>query len=192
MKLFKTILKVLLVLVIIYVISALFAKSSYKVERTATINAPQKLVYIHLGILRNWENWSPWKEMDPSAVNTYEGPDGKAGSIMKWKGDKTGSGQIEIVTADPPYYMKYNLKFFGFLSMQSEGAFQLTALAPDKTRVVWTDVGEIPFAFRPMMMFSGMDKMMGPEFEKGLANVDALSTNQYREALKAMNKDSIQ
>ncbi len=192
MKVIKTILKILLILLIVYLISAFLAKSSYIVERSAIINAPQKLVYIHLGILRNWENWSPWKEMDPTVVNTYEGPDGKTGSIMKWVGDKTGAGQIELLTVDPPKYVKYKLKFNGPPDMGSIGTFQLSEIAADKTKVVWTDAGDIPFIFRPINMFWGMDKMLGPDFEHGLANLESLSSNQYREALKVINTDSIQ
>jgi hypothetical protein len=193
MKIIKNVLKVLLILLIIYLISAFFAKSSYKVERSAIINAPENLVYNNVGILRNWENWSPWKEKDPSATNSYSGPDGKAKSIMRWAGDKkkSGSGQVEIITANSPILMYYKLNFDGPPAMSSMGMFQLSELAPEKTNVRWSDSGEIPFILRPMMMFASMDKFMGPDFERGLVKLDSLCVLQKMEAKQAMKKDSI-
>ena len=193
MKLIILLLKIILILLIIYLISAFLAKSSYKVERSAIINAPGNIVYNQIGILRNWENWSPWKERDPSATNTYKGPDGKVGSIMKWIGDKkkSGSGKIEIISADSPRLMNYKLNFDGPPEMSSMGTFQLSEASADKTKISWSDAGNIPFVLRPMMMFSSMDKFMGPDFERGLVKLDSLCAIQYIELMKMMHRDSI-
>jgi hypothetical protein len=185
MKIIKIILKVLGILVLLYLISAFFAKSSYKVERTGTVHAAQILVFNNLSFLHNWEAWSPWMERDPKTKLSYEGYDGTAGSKMKWVGDKqkTGSGQIEITMANPPSTIDYKLTFNGPPKSNSIGSFRLSELNPDKTQVVWTTSGDIPFVFRPMMMFMDMDKMMGTDFERGLFRLDSVCIKQYKDAV---------
>jgi hypothetical protein len=176
MKFLKGILKVLGVFLLIYLVSAFFAKSTYRVERMAIIHAPMQIVYSQVGILTNWERWSPWNEKDPTAKNTYEGANGQPGSIMKWNGDKkiVGSGQIKIISADVPVLMKYELTFDGPPEMHSIGGFQLMEESTNETKLIWNDLGQIPFLMRPMMMFQSMDKWMGPDFERGLVKLDSL------------------
>lgn len=187
------ILKIIGLLIVLYLISAFFAKSSYKVERSSSINAPQKLVYNQVGILRNWENWSPWMEKDPTVKNTYEGVHGMKGSIMKWVGDKdlSGTGQIEIISVDDPNAMHYQLTFKVPFDMKSNGSFVVTSERPDKCKVTWTDSGTIPFVMRPMMMFMDMDKEIGPDFERGLIKIDSVCSFMYKQLLQTMAQDTV-
>ncbi|MBK9720975.1 MAG: SRPBCC family protein [Saprospiraceae bacterium] len=189
---FANLLKIIGILVTLYLISAFIAKSNYKVERKSIINAPQKLVYNQVGILRNWDSWSPWVERDPSVQNTYEGKDGEKASIMKWVGDKdlTGTGQIEITEVDPPNGLNYKLTFKVPFEMSSKGTFLLSAVDPGKTNITWSDEGDIPFLMRPMMMFMDMDKQIGPDFERGLVKLDSITAGMHLQILLMMAQDS--
>ncbi|MBI3134586.1 MAG: SRPBCC family protein [Bacteroidetes bacterium] len=159
----------------IYFLIALFAPSHYKVERTRTLAASPEAVYSQISQLKNWNAWSAWARMDSTTVYTYEGTDGAVGSVMKWKGDpeKTGEGIMEITELVPNAKIAYKLTFVDWNSV-STGAFTLTALG-DSTRVNWTNEGDIPFLMRTLsLLFMDMDAMMGPDFEKGLKNLDDL------------------
>lgn len=186
-------LKILIILWIVYFLSAFFAKSNFKVERSRVVGASQKLVYNQIGILRNWENWSPWKEKDPKLQNSIEGTDAKNGAKMYLKGDpeKSGSGTIEIIQADPPYSMVYKMKFNLPFKMSSMGSFVLSSENPVRTRVLWTDHGEIPFLLRPMIMFMDMEVIKGPDFERGLFKIDSICTNLQDQIQLIMHQDSL-
>lgn len=194
MKLLISIFKILFVLAVIYLIAAMLGKSSYRVEREAVINAPQKLVYNQISIFRNWEKWSPWAEKDPSVKNTYEGPDGEAGAVMNWAGDKdiSGTGSIKVEDSNPPNGFNYTLSFKVPFEMQSRGGFSLSSASDEKTKVKWYDQGDIAFIFRPMMMFMDMDKQIGPDFERGLFKIDSICSGIYTEMKKVMLQDTLQ
>lgn len=186
-------LKILTVLIGIYIIAAFFGSSNYRVERKSTINAPQKLVFTQVSVLRNWENWSPWAEKDPSIKNTYEGQDGEVGSLLKWSGneDISGTGQLAISAMDAPAKLNYDLSFIEPFEMSSKGGFELTANSESTTTVSWHDEGDIPFLMRPMMFFMDMDKHMGADFERGLYKIDSVCAGIYQEMLKVMAQDSV-
>lgn len=186
-------LKILTVLIGIYIIAAFFGSSNYRVERKSTINAPQKLVFTQVSVLRNWENWSPWAEKDPSIKNTYEGTDGEVGSLLKWTGneDISGTGQLAISAMDAPTKLNYDLSFIEPFEMSSKGGFELTADSESTTTVSWHDEGDIPFLMRPMMLFMDMDKHMGADFERGLIKIDSVCSGIYQEMLKVMAQDSV-
>lgn len=179
MKFIKGLLITVLALILIYVILALFAPSSTHVERSMEMNAPAEAVWSKISEFKNWENWSPWKEKDPSIVNTYTGNDGEVGSKMSWTSDSSGVGYMEIKETVANEKLVAKLAFTEPWESSSEDTFILTE-ADGKTTVSWSDHMEIPFMARPMMMFMGMntekmDEMMGPDFEKGLANIKKLA-----------------
>ena len=193
MNFLKGISKFILFLIAVYVFSAFFAKSNYNVERTRVMSASQKLIYTQIGILKNWENWSPWKERDPLVKFSYEGKDASNGAMMYWKGGEhtSGSGSIEIVQADPPYSMVYKLSLLESFAMSSKGSFILSAESSERTQVRWTNHGELPFLLRPLMMFMDMDKEMGPDFERGLFKIDSICSNLEGQIQTIMQRDSL-
>ncbi|MBK8956210.1 MAG: SRPBCC family protein [Saprospiraceae bacterium] len=194
MKFIFNLIKVAFAIAVIYIIAAFLGKSSYTVERETWIKAPQKLVFNQISVFRNWENWSPWIEKDPTVKNSYEGPDGDPGSVMNWEGDenKSGTGSLKIEAVNAPHSLNYLLTYKVPFEMQSRGSFHLTYESEDKTKVKWNDQGDIPFFFRPIMMFMDMDKQIGPDFERGLYRMDSVCSSLYLEMKKIMEQDSMQ
>src|SRR5438270_2206551 len=83
----------LLVLIIIFVIVVALQPAQYRVTRAATISAPPSDVFPRINDFHNWEAWSPWAKLDPTARNTFEGAPSGAGAIFTWSGnDKVGQG----------------------------------------------------------------------------------------------------
>ncbi|MGB5024227.1 MAG: SRPBCC family protein [Saprospiraceae bacterium] len=185
--------KFLFIIVVVYLFSAFFAKSNFKVERTRVVQASQKLVYNQIGILKNWENWSAWQEKDQSIQFTFEGKDAENGAVMHWKGDpeKSGAGLIEIVQADPPYSMVYKLKGKLPFELNSKGSFILSAENSKRTTVLWTDHGQIPFLLRPVMMFNDVEAFMAPDIERGLFKVDSICSSLQNQIQLIIHQDSL-
>src|SRR3954465_7895908 len=107
--------KVVLALVAIIAIFAVivaFQPADYRVQRSATINAPPPVVFAQVNDFHNWEAWSPWAKLDPAAKNSFEGPPTGAGSIFRWSGnDKVGEGLMTILESQPSDHVKIKLEF---------------------------------------------------------------------------------
>lgn len=178
------ILKVLGVIVALYLIVALFAPSTYKVERSKDMNASAEVIYNQIAVFENWDAWSPWAEKDSSMVNTREGEAGTVGSKTSWVGDPEISGTGNMTMTELVEFSKvaYDLHFDD-MDMTSQGGFTIEA-KEDVSKVTWYDGGNIPFIFRPMMLFFDIEAQIGPDFERGLVMLDSIAT------LKQAEKDN--
>ena len=150
-------------------------KDTYTVERSTTVQAEPARVYEQLEDFHNWQGWSPWEGLDPDMQRTFSGPERGVGAVYGWTGNrKAGEGRMEITRADAPSEVQIDLQFIKPFKASSVVTF---ALAPqgDGTRVVWTIVGEKTFGVKLMGLFRSMDKMIGPDLEKGLTQLKQVS-----------------
>jgi uncharacterized protein YndB with AHSA1/START domain len=145
----------------------------FRAVRSATVNAPADKVYALIADPREWKRWSVWNQRDPAMTIAYSGPASGAGAAWEWKSQTEGDGKMTFSAAEPGRRLAYQLYFPDF-GTTSSGALEL---APDGngTRVTWTmdgNMGNNPL-FRWMALFG--DRMVGPDFEAGLANLKALA-----------------
>jgi uncharacterized protein YndB with AHSA1/START domain len=148
---------------------------TYTVERTAIINAPPDLVYAQIANFHRWPAWSPWEGLDPAMRRTYSGPDLGAGATYAWSGNrKAGEGRMEITEAVEASGVKIALDFLKPFKSSSITAFHLSPEG-ENTRVTWTMTGSKTLMIRAMGLFKSMDKMIGPDFEKGLDGLKAVA-----------------
>lgn len=149
-----------------------FLPGSTHVERSIDINTSANKVYDQVNELKNWNNWSPWSKLDPNTAWTYSEPSSAGvGAHYSWKSDKIGNGKMTILDTKPNESVKYKLEFEGM--GESGVSFLLTAKDSTQTKAVWTmdtDNGMNPIN-RWMGLFT--EKMLGPDYEKGLANLKA-------------------
>jgi uncharacterized protein YndB with AHSA1/START domain len=146
---------------------------TYTVERSTTIAAPRERIYEQLADFHNWTNWSPWEGMDPAMKRTYSGADAGAGAAYAWSGNrKAGQGRMEITDASQPSWVQIALTFEKPFRSRSQTVFDIQ---PDgsQSRVTWTMIGEQTLMTKAMGIFTSMDKMIGPDFEKGLSQLKA-------------------
>jgi hypothetical protein len=142
------------------------------VERQTTVAAPVALVFDQINELKNWVNWSPWYQLDPSARWNYSSPSTAGiGAWYTWEGDRktVGSGKMTILDADSTKMLHCKMEFSG--SADSFADFKLTAKDSTSTTVVWTfdtDHGMNPIA---RWFGLGMEKFIGPDYTQGLANL---------------------
>ncbi len=148
---------------------------TYVVERAATIGAPAEQVHEYLADFHRWTEWSPWEDLDPDLRRTYSGPDSGIGAIYEWSGNrKAGEGRMEIIEAVDVAKLKIALDFLKPFKSSSTIAFDLQPEG-GTTRVTWTMVGPKTLVIRAMGLFKSMDKMVGPDFEKGLEQLKAVA-----------------
>lgn len=170
----------LILLLILGAVSALIAYISlrpdkFRIERSAIVDAPPDAVYPHINDLHNWERWSPWARLDPKMATTYDGSPLGAGAIMSWSGDKqVGVGKMKIVESSQNERIRIKLAFEKPLKAINDVQFDLRPVGDDRTAVVWAMSGKHEFMGKAMSVFMNMDKMVGEQFEQGLANLKAV------------------
>jgi effector-binding domain-containing protein len=172
MKALKIILYIVLAIVLLGAAAVFMIPTEYHVERSMTINAPQKLIMQQAGKFENFVKWSPWNKLDPNMTYTIEGTDGEVGSRYSWVGnDQVGEGSMEITSVSEN---KIEEDLIFLKPFESQAKVSLTfETTSDGTKVTWAMDSESP---RPMnLMNPMMDGMMGPDFESGLAELKVLS-----------------
>lgn len=141
--------------------------ASYQVERSAQIVAPPERVHRLLVDFHRWIEWSPWEDVDPDLRRSYSGSESGVGAVYEWTGNrKAGAGRMEIV-GDDPHRVDVQLDFLKPFKSHNSIRFALTP-ADEGTEVTWTMTGPKTVMTRIVGIFTSMDKMVGPDFEKGL------------------------
>jgi hypothetical protein len=159
--------------------------ADFKVERSATLPAPPAAVYAQVSDFGRWAAWSPWERLDPSMKKEVTGAPGTVGHAYHWVGNKqVGEGRMTIVAARPGAGVDIKLEFLQ--PWQATNATTLATAADGAgTRVTWTMTGTNNFMMKAMTLFMDMDKMVGGDFERGLANLKAASEEAARAAAPA-------
>ena len=161
---------VLGVVVVVLVIVAM-QPGEYRVERSTVIGAPAGVVFGLVNDFHNWQGWSPWAKMDPAAKNTFEGSPAGKGAVFTWAGNKKiGEGRMTMLDSKPNELIRIKLEFFKPFAGTSMAEFEFK-MQGEQTGVRWSMVGEKNFFFKMFCMFMDMDKMVGGDFEKGLASM---------------------
>lgn len=147
--------------------------SHFVVEREQRIEGPAPAVFARIVDLRQWRSWSPWEDLDPRLWRGYEGAESGVGARYEWSGNRrAGTGRMEITGVEPDRSVTIALEFIKPFKSKSTTVF---TLEPDgsATLVRWTMTGPKTFMTRFVEVFSSMDKMIGRDFETGLANLKA-------------------
>ena len=158
---------VAVVLVLVIVIAT--RPATYRVERSTRIAAPPDVVFALVNDFHAWDRWSPWAHLDPAMKTTHGGPPSGTGATYHWSGnDKVGEGKMLITESRSPQSVAFRLDFIKPMASVNRTDF---TFKPDGsgTRVDWVMTGPLDFMGKGMDLFVGMDRMIGPDFEKGLA-----------------------
>jgi effector-binding domain-containing protein len=175
MKALKYILIGLVCLVVIVGLLGLILPKDYTVERSAVINAPKPVLVNNIKSLKTMDQWSVWSKRDPNIKQEFKGTDGEVGSSNEWSGnDEVGQGKQEI-TGVTDNSVDIKLTFLKPWESQSNVNFMIADSA-DASKVTWTMHGKMPFPMNVFgRLFMNMDKMIGDDFEAGLAGLKKMS-----------------
>ena len=163
----------LVVVVAAILVAAAFQPNVFRVQREATIQAPPAKVFAMVDDFRQWPAWSPWEKLDPAMKRSLGGPANGKGATYAWEGnDDVGRGRMEILDSAAPSRLRIKLDFIEPFESSNTTEFTFEP-AGAGTRVVWVMQGPMPYISKLMSVFVSMDRMIGKDFEAGLANLKA-------------------
>jgi hypothetical protein len=164
----KVLLTLTMMFVIFFIICAILP-STYRVERTELIQAPDSLIYEQIANFQNWTSWSAWAQRDSLATNSFSGTAATVGQSWDWSGEIVGVGKMEHTALEPLKRVESRLTF-----MEPQAMVAKSILTMEKT----------PSGFRVNMIMEGtlgypverifgiiMDDLIGPDFQEGLTNL---------------------
>jgi len=171
----KKVLLVVVALVVLLLAVIATRPSEFKVERSAVVAAPPAVAWAQVADFGRWPPWSPWAKLDPAMKTTIGGSAGAPGHSYEWSGNKqVGKGKMTVTAARPGERVDIDLQFLEPWEARNLTTF---SFAPDGagTRVTWTMSGKSGFVMKAMTLFMDMDKMVGGDFEKGLAGLQQVA-----------------
>jgi len=146
----------------------------FSVSRSATFAAPAPAVFAQVNELKKWEAWSPWAKKDPRAKQSYGGPAAGAGASRSWGGNKeVGEGRMTIVDSSPNALVRFKLEFIKPFAATNSAEFSFKEEG-GRTALTWSMRGQNNFIGKAMCLVFDMDKMVGGDFEAGLAGIKAI------------------
>lgn len=143
---------------------------TFHLERSTTIAAPADAVFAQVNDFHNWSKWSPWEKLDPSMKRSYEGAPAGVGAKYAWVGNKeVGEGRMTIEHSDPSR-IEIKLEFLKPFTATNQATFTF-ASTPEGTKTTWAMDGSNNFVSKAFHLVMDMDKMVGGDFERGLAGM---------------------
>jgi hypothetical protein len=171
----KIILIAVVAVVILVVIIVAMQPSDFRVTRTGRMAAPAGVVFENVNDLHKWEAWSPWAKIDPNSTSTYSGPAHGPGASMEWSGNnKVGAGRMTITDSRASDVVHLKLEFFRPFKATNAAEFTFKSEG-NQTVVAWTMSGKNNFMGKAFGLLMNCDKMVGGEFEKGLASLNSVT-----------------
>ncbi|MGB0807203.1 MAG: SRPBCC family protein [Salibacteraceae bacterium] len=167
----KKILYVIIALVVVYLGLCAAGPSEIKVSRSMEMGHSSEIIFKQVNAFQNWENWSPWFDLDPNATYEYKRGSGEGSSaIWKSKEPMVGNGKQTIIKSSPNKSVLIDLNFEGKGS--ANAYFEITEIDTETSNVEWGFYMSMPFLQRAFGLFVDFEKEMAPTFERGLNNLN--------------------
>jgi hypothetical protein len=176
---FPTVVLIVVAVLVVGVLGLLGLAASkpdtFRIQRSASISAAPEKVFPFINDFHSWGSWSPWEKLDPALKRTHSGAANGLGAVYEWEGNKqVGKGRMEIVQSSPAARIEIKLDFLKPFEAHNTAEFTFAGQGGG-TNVTWAMYGRQPFMFKVMGLFMSMDKMIGKDFEAGLANLKNLA-----------------
>ncbi len=171
----KKILSAFAAIAIVVVIGIALQPAEFRISRSTTIAAPAQPVFAQVYDFHKWEAWSPWAKLDPNMKKSHTGAPAGVGSIYSWSGnDQVGEGRMTLTESRPDELIGIKLEFKKPFAATNSTEFNFKADG-NRTAVTWSMSGTNNFISKAFGLFMNMDKMVGGDFEKGLAQLKSVA-----------------
>jgi hypothetical protein len=168
--------------VVLFVIFVATRPATFHLERSITMAAPPEGAFAQVNDFHAWGAWSPWEKLDPQLKRAYSGAPSGTGSVYSWAGNaEVGEGRMTIEESDEPSLIVITLEFLKPWTATNTATFTF-APAPEGTKVTWAMDGRNNFMAKAFCLVMDMDKMVGGDFERGLAAMKAAAEAARPEA----------
>ncbi len=166
---------VLAIVIAIVLILAATKPNTFSVQRATTVKAPPERIFPLINDFHQWGSWSPYENKDPAMKRSYSGAADGKGAVYGWEGNKNvGSGRMEILDTSEPSKIVIKLDFFTPFEGHNTAEFTMLPQG-DATNLTWLMHGPASLMSKVMQVFINLDKMIGKDFEIGLANLKRLT-----------------
>ncbi len=168
-----TALIIILCIVAIPFVIALFTSKHFKVEREVVINKPKQEIFDYIKHLKNHDNFTVWAAMDPNMKKEYTGTDGTVGFSFIWASDhkQAGHGKQTITAIKEGEELDTEVHFLKPWDNIAHAYFKTELAEDSQTKVKWGIYNDVKYPMKVMRLFMNMDKMIGKDFDKGLAKL---------------------
>ena len=192
--------KVLVVLIVgiggsiaLFLVFAATRPDTYRVERSQRIEAPAEVAFAQLDNFKSWAAWSPWEKRDPAMKRAFEGPASGVGAGYSWEGNKdVGQGRMTITDSKPPRggsgetaRVSIRLEFIKPFASVASSEFTVKPESALASTVSWVMEGHNNLMGKAFGVFMNMDKMIGGDFEAGLASLKTVAEAEARAQAEA-------
>lgn len=172
------------ILVIVVIAAAVLAvvismrPDEFSVSRSVLIHAPAASVFDYVSDFRKWEKWSPWAGLDPDMRRTYSDPSSGPGAVYSWSGNnQVGEGSMTATEVRPNEVIRMKLEFLKPFKASNDAEFIFRPEGAG-TSVTWSMSGKNNFISKAMGLFMNCDKMVGGQFDQGLAKLKSILEKQ--------------
>ena len=166
---------ILAIALAIVLVLAATKPNSFSVQRVTSIKAPADKIFPLINDFHQWGTWSPYENKDPAMKRTFSGAASGNGAVYAWDGNNNvGSGRMEILDASAPSKIVIKLDFFKPFEGHNTAEFTMLPQG-DATTLTWRMHGPAPFMSKLMQVFMNLDRMIGKDFEVGLASLKQLT-----------------
>jgi hypothetical protein len=149
--------------------------AEFHIERSTVTSAPPEAPFALVNDFQKWALWSPFERLDPSMKKSFEGAPAGVGAIYAWSGnDDAGEGRMTIEKVDAPSVIGIKLEFTKPFAATNAATFTFAKVS-EGTKITWAMDGKNSFGGKAASLFMDLDKMVGADFEKGLAALKAVS-----------------
>lgn len=165
-------------IVFIILMAASLRPNHFKISRSILVSSPAKACFDQVNNFHQWEKWSPWAKLDPNMKTLYEGPDSGEGAVYSWNGaGKVGAGKMTVVKSQPAQLIEIQLDFLRPMKVTNQTLFTFEPEG-NGTRVNWSMTGRNNLVAKVFHLLMNMEKMVGPDFEKGLEGIKAAAESE--------------
>ena len=148
---------------------------NFRIERRMTVDAAPQEVFAQVNDFHKWDDWSPWAKLDPDATVAFEGPRAGQGAVFKWAGnDKIGQGTMTLVANKPGEFVRIDVEIVKPFEGKSTSEFTFRPQG-ERTQVTWASYGPMDYLSKAMCLIMSMEKVLGPDMEKGLVRMKAVA-----------------
>ncbi|HKX60238.1 MAG TPA: SRPBCC family protein [Verrucomicrobiae bacterium] len=158
-------------IIVLFLIVAATRPTDFRVERSATLPASPAALFEHVNDHHKFTVWNPFMKLDPNVKPTYSGPESGVGAVCSWDGNSDiGAGSCTIIESKPAELVRCRMDWKRPMEGVATVDFTFKPQG-DKTVVTWAMYGKNNFMGKVVSIFIDCDKMCGPQFEKGLAEL---------------------
>lgn len=171
----KIVVIVIVVLIAALLIYAATKPDTFRVQRSISIKAPAEKIFAILSDFRQSESWSPYEKKDPTMKRTFSAAASGKGAVYEFAGNKeVGKGRLLITDTVPSSKITIVLDIVEPFEAHNIVEYTLDPKG-GATDVTWGMTGQSPYIAKVICIFMNMDRMIGKDFEAGLANLKAVA-----------------